>query len=175
MHTCPHSNQVLCLHCYLLSSSSPTRRQPRVTSAGELAKIVNVFIIILSSHVFICILIIAYFCSKHLQLFQAKAIAAKKIWQHFSNKQNIQVKINKSTRRSILSLLRSWSELKRFQFHFQFRVSLKKLFVIIGNKKRSLKLGSLLSLVFCRDQLLLTSAKINLQVSFNKMLVTNHH
>ena len=93
MHTSPHSNQVLCLHCYLLSSSSPTRRQPRVTSAGELAKIVNVFIIILSSHVFICILIIAYFCSKHLQLFQAKAIAAKKIWQHFSNKQNIQVKI----------------------------------------------------------------------------------
>ena len=59
-HTSPHSNQVLCLHCYLLSFSSPTR----VTSTGEVAKIVNVFIIILSSHVFICILIIASFLLK---------------------------------------------------------------------------------------------------------------
>ena len=34
------------------------------TSTGEVAKIVNVFIIILSSHVFICILIIALFLLK---------------------------------------------------------------------------------------------------------------
>ncbi len=62
------SNQVSCLHGYLLSfwtpappSQSPPERtsQPRVTRTAEVAKIVNVFIIILSSRVFICILIIA--------------------------------------------------------------------------------------------------------------------
>ena len=118
------SNQVSCLHGYLLSFWTPRpscpphcARQPGVTSAGEVAKIVNVFIIILSSRVFICI------------LFQANAIA--------ENMTAFLKQLKLLTMPYFSIIISSRILLKRIQFRFQFRESLRKLFVIIGNKTKS--------------------------------------